>query len=225
MESVERMDEREELLSKVEANGALTDPLVEEAMLAVPRHAFVPMSMQDMAYKDRPLPIGFDQTISAPHMVAQMTCALQLERGHKVLEIGSGVGYQAAVLAEVTGSTVHTIEYLPELAECARENLTQIGANVQVHVGDGYDGLPDKEPFDAILITCAVPQIPPTLTSQLKEGGHLVAPLGVTRCELMVARKFDGALGKEYLAPCLFVNAQGRLGRPGPDDAAVTAMP
>ncbi|MGB1697396.1 MAG: protein-L-isoaspartate(D-aspartate) O-methyltransferase [Thermoplasmatota archaeon] len=225
MESVERMDEREDLLSQVEANGSLTDPLVEEAMLAVPRHVFVPEAMEDMAYDDRPLPIGFDQTISAPHMVAQMTCALQLEPGHKVLEIGSGVGYQAAVLAAVTGVTVHTIEYLPELAECARQNLAGIGADVQVHVGDGYDGWPDESPFEAILITCAVPQVPPTLAGQLKKGGHLVAPLGVTRCELMVARKLDGRLEKEYIAPCLFVNAQGRLGRPGPDDAAVTAMP
>lgn len=222
MDSVTRMDEREDLVAILEANGSLTDPLVEEALLAVPRHLFVPESLRDVAYEDRPLPVGFDQTISAPHMVAQMTCALQLEPGHNVLEIGTGLGYHAAVLqATVQDGQVHSVEYLPELAEYARQNLQKAESDAIVHTGDGYDGLPKEAPFDAILVTCAIPDVPPTLVDQLADGGHIVAPLGITRCELMVARKVDGRLEREYIAPCLFVNAQGRLGDPG---AGATAM-
>jgi protein-L-isoaspartate(D-aspartate) O-methyltransferase len=224
MDSVTRLDEREDLLSILESNGSLTDPLVEEAILAVPRHLFVPETLRDVAYEDRPLPVGYDQTISAPHMVAQMTCALQLERGQNVLEIGTGLGYHAAVLQETVGAgQVRTMEYLPELAAFARQNLEAAGSRAIVHVGDGYDGLSEYAPFDAILVTCAIPQIPRTLIDQLADGGHIVAPIGVTRCELLVARKIDNHLETDFIAPCLFVNAQGRLGEYGADDG-MTAM-
>lgn len=223
MDSVARMEEREDLLSILESNGSLTDPLVEEAILAVPRHLFVPATLRDVAYDDRPLPVGFNQTISAPHMVAQMTCALQLERGQTVLEIGTGLGYHAAVLQETVGNgRVYSLEYLPELAELARQNLAAAKSSAVVYVGDGYDGLPDSAPFDAILVTCAIPQVPQTLLDQLKEGGHIVAPIGITRCELMVSRKVNGQLESDFIAPCLFVNAQGRLGES--NDGNMTAM-
>jgi protein-L-isoaspartate(D-aspartate) O-methyltransferase len=202
----ERMREREALLAELETGGYLTDPRLEEAMLAVPRHLFVPPELRDSAYEDRPLPIGFGQTVSAPHMVAMMTTALQLKEGDRVLEIGTGVGYHAAVVKAVS------IEYLPELAQVAKKNLKAARSKVEVHEGDGYDGWAKDAPYDAIYITCAVPDVADALVEQLKDGGHFVAPLCVTRCQLMAGRKIDGELILDDLGPCLFVNAQGELG-------------
>ncbi len=182
-------------------------------MLTVPRHLFVPKDLRDVAYEDRPLPVGFGQTVSAPHMVAMMTSALQLQQGQKVLEVGSGVGYHAAIVKAVVGEgQVTSIEYLPELVELAQRNLEAAGIHVDVREGDGADGCPEQAPFDAVYITCAVPQVPDSLVDQLKEGGHFVAPLGITRCQLVAGRKVDGELVLDDLGPCLFVNAQGRLG-------------
>ena len=210
----ERMKEREALLAELETGGYLTDPRLEEAMLAVPRHVFVPKELRETAYEDRPLPIGFGQTVSAPHMVAMMTSALQLKEGDKVLEIGTGVGYHAAIVKAVVGDTgrVITVEYLPELVQLARKNLKAAKMKVEVHEGDGYNGYPKEAPYDAVYVTCAIPDVPDALIEQLKDGGHFVAPLGITRCQLMAGRKVDGELELEDLGPCLFVNAQGELG-------------
>lgn len=214
-----RISEREQLLAELESGGYLTDPRLEEAMLAVPRHAFVPADQRPEAYQDRPLPIGFGQTISAPHMVAMMTAALQLEEGQKVLEIGTGAGYHAAIVKAVVGDSgvVHSVEFLPELASLARKNLKAARLDVRVHEGDGFSGHLPAAPYDAIYVTCAIPDVPDALVEQLREGGHFVAPVGVTRCQLMAGRKIDGILRLEDLGPCLFVNAQGELGRDAPD--------
>jgi protein-L-isoaspartate(D-aspartate) O-methyltransferase len=216
----ERMRERESLLAELETGGYLTDPRLEEAMLAVPRHLFVPKELRDTAYEDRPLPIGFGQTVSAPHMVAMMTTALQLKEGDNVLEVGTGVGYHAAIAKAVVGEAgrVTSIEFLPELVQLARKNLKAARQKVEVHEGDGHGGWPGTAPYDAIYVTCAIPDVPDALVDQLKEGGHFVAPLGITRCQLMAGRKVDGDLDLEDLGPCLFVNAQGELGGGGDGD-------
>lgn len=210
----ERMKEREALLADLESGGYLTDPRLEEAMLAVPRHLFVPAELRETAYEDRPLPIGFGQTVSAPHMVAMMSTALQLKEGDKVLEVGTGVGYHAAVVKALVGDTgrVITVEYLPELVQLAKKNLKAAKSKVEVHEGDGYHGWEKEAPYDAVYVTCAIPDVPDALVDQLKEGGHFVAPLGITRCQLMAGRKVDGELELDDLGPCLFVNAQGDLG-------------
>lgn len=208
------MKEREALLAELETGGYLTDPRLEEAMLAVPRHLFVPEELRETAYEDRPLPIGFGQTVSAPHMVAMMSTALQAKEGDKVLEVGTGVGYHAAVVKALVGPTgrVVSVEFLPELVQLARKNLKAAKSKVEVKEGDGFAGWEEEAPYDAVYVTCAIPDIPDALVDQLKEGGHFVAPLGITRCQLMAGRKVDGELELEDLGPCLFVNAQGQLG-------------
>ena len=210
----ERMEEREKLLAELESGGYLNDPRLEEAMLEVPRHLFVPTQLRDAAYEDRPLPIGFGQTVSAPHMVAMMSTALQVQGGETVLEIGTGVGYHAAVVRHLVGPTgrVISIEFLPELVELARKNLKAAKSKVEVHEGDGFAGWPGDAPYDAVYVTCAIPEVPQALVDQLKEGGHFVAPVGITRCQLMAGRKRNGKLELDDLGPCLFVNAQGELG-------------
>lgn len=210
-----RLAEREALLTRLEANGYLTDPRLEEAMLAILRHPFVPPDMEPQAYEDRPLQVGHGQTISAPHMVALMTSLLQLEPDHRVLEIGTGRGYHAAVLgAMVPDGQVVSIEFVPELAHIAAGNLAE-SANVEVLVRDGALGAPEHAPFDALLITCAIPEIPERLLAQLAEGGHVVAPIGTTACDLVVGRKQSGAVELDPVGECLFVNAQGELGGMG----------
>ncbi len=217
--NAERLPEREALLERLEVSGYLNDARLEEAMLSVPRHLFLPDELRPEAYDDKPLPVGLGQTISAPHMVAMMTTALQLEKGQRVLEIGTGVGYHAAVVKAMVGDgQVVSVEYLPELAAQARLNLAHAGFDVKVIDGDGIDGAPAFAPFDAIYVTCAIPTIPSSLMDQLKEGGHFVAPIGVTRCQLLAGRRVGDDLELDDLGPCLFVNSQGRLGQ-GDDDA------
>jgi protein-L-isoaspartate(D-aspartate) O-methyltransferase len=216
----ERLEEREAMLAELESGGYLNDPRLEEAMLSVPRHLFVPDELRAAAYEDRPLPIGFGQTVSAPHMVAMMTTALQLDAGQKVLEIGTGVGYHAAIVKQIVGDKgrVDSVEFLPELAELARKNLKAAKIKLNVHEGDGAAGWPEGAPYDAVYVTCAIPNVPQALVDQLREGGHFVAPVGVTRCQLMAGRKIDGELHLDDLGPCLFVNAQGTLGEQGEDE-------
>jgi len=173
----------------------------------VPRHLFVPDYLASRAYGDHPLPIGSGQTISQPYIVALMTQWGEVKPGDKVLEVGTGSGYQAAVLAEIT-TKVFTIELLPDLAQAARTRLNKLGyAGVQVRTGNGYLGWPEEAPFDAILVTAAAPKIPPALAEQLAEGGRLVIPLGPAYQpqELIRFRKVKGKLQEEARLPVMFV--------------------
>jgi protein-L-isoaspartate(D-aspartate) O-methyltransferase len=184
----------------------IKDPRVLAAMAKVPRHLFVPEAQKPHAYEDRPLPIGLGQTISQPYVVALMTEAVHLKPGDKVLEIGTGSGYQAAVLSEITPK-VFTIEILPALADAARKRLRELGyPTVQVKTGDGYLGWPQQAPFDAIIVTAAPGKIPPKLVEQLKEGGRMVVPVGEPPAQrLTLVEKQGGKLKITNLAPVAFV--------------------
>jgi protein-L-isoaspartate(D-aspartate) O-methyltransferase len=186
---------------------------VLEAMAAVPRHEFVPLKFRNEAYADKPLPIGEGQTISQPYMVAAMTEALELTGSERVLEIGTGSGYQAAVLSLVA-SEVITVENHTLLALAAQERLTKLGyANVHVHNGDGSAGFLDAAPYDAILVTAGAPEIPRIFASQLREGGRLVIPVGDRdNQELMQAKLENGQLKSRALFNCKFVLLLGRYG-------------
>jgi len=169
---------REALVSTLIAEGEIPEGQVADAMRRVPRHAFVPDATLEDAYANHAVPIGLDQTISQPAVVAMMTQALELRRRHRVLEIGTGSGYQAAVLA-LLARAIFSVEIVPELADEARRRLAALGLpNVAVRTGDGYRGWPEQAPFDRILLTAAPEQIPPTLIDQLTDGGLLVAPIG-----------------------------------------------
>ncbi len=171
---------REQLIAR-----GIRDPRVLEAMRRVPRHEFVPPHLRDRAYEDGPLPIGGGQTISQPYVVAYMTQALALRPQDVVLEVGTGSGYQTAVLCELARH-VHSLERRSELSERARAVLTRLGyENVQLHVGDGTKGLPEFAPYDAILVTAAAPAIPAPLREQLAEGGRLVLPIGGRRQQVL----------------------------------------
>ena len=159
------------VIETIRARG-ITDERVLEAMRTVPRHLFVPEEEREYAYGDFPLPIGFGQTISQPYIVALMTELLELKPGDKVLEIGTGSGYQAAVLASIPGVEVYTIEIIPELAQSAKERLERLGYRVHCKQGDGYYGWPEHAPYDAIIVTAAPDHVPPPLLDQLAEGGR-----------------------------------------------------
>lgn len=166
------------LIDEIEAQG-VQDPDVLRAMETVPRHRFVPSEYLDQAYENHPLPIGYGQTISQPYIVAWMTELLELRPGEKVLEIGTGSGYQAAILAELGEVEVYSIEIVPELAESAAARLQELGfENVQVMQGDGYYGWPEQAPFDAIIVTAAPDHLPPPLVEQLSASGRLIIPIG-----------------------------------------------
>ncbi len=180
---------------------------VLNAMREVPRHHFVPEASQHLAYDDRPLPIGLDQTISQPYIVAFMTEQIHPKPGMKVLEIGTGSGYQAAVLAHL-GCKVFTIELLPELAQRATNTLHDLKyANVTVKAGNGYLGWPDEAPFDAIIVTAAPEEIPPNLIDQLKDGGIMVLPVGSVNSlqYLKIVTKKGTKINTESLMPVRFV--------------------
>lgn len=185
----------------------IKDKATLEAMGKVERHMFVPENAREWAYEDRPLPIGEGQTISQPYMVAFMTQSLNLNPGDKVLEIGTGSGYQAAVLAEITDS-VYTIEIVNSLGKAAEKRLQAMGySNVQVRVGDGYNGWPEAAPFDAIIVTAGAESVPQPLLEQLKDGGRMVIPVGphhgVRQLKLFV-RKGDRYRERDLMA-VLFV--------------------
>ncbi len=186
---------------------------VLDAMKSVPRHLFVPESEQETAYGDYPLMIGFNQTISAPHMVAIMCDLLDIRDGMKVLEIGAGSGYHAAVMAVLAGSGhVYTVEVIESLALIARQNLKKAGVgNVTVIVGDGSLGLPGFAPYDRISVAAASPEILDTLTGQLKTGGKLIIPVGKKYQELYLVTKTDG-LKKEFKGDVVFVPLVGKKG-------------
>jgi protein-L-isoaspartate(D-aspartate) O-methyltransferase len=178
---------------------------VLDAMTRVPRHIFVPPQARPSAYEDRPLPIGFGQTISQPYIVAYMTEALQLSRDHRVLEIGTGSGYQAAVLS-LLSREVYSIEIVPELADSARRTLTAGGyTNVQVRTGNGYLGWPERAPFARIIVTAAPPEVPRALIEQLEVGGMMLVPVGTLFQEMTIVRKTASGVTEQRTIPVRFV--------------------
>jgi protein-L-isoaspartate(D-aspartate) O-methyltransferase len=185
---------------------------VLRAMESVPRHLFIPEDQRDQAYGDSPVPIGWNQTISQPYIVAFMTQLLELDRGDKVLEIGTGSGYHAAVLSQVAGE-VYTIEIIEELGKRARNTLRELGyKNVHVLVGDGYKGWPEEAPFDAIILTAAPPKDPPQpLIDQLKMGGRMVVPVGGFVQDLLLITKTPNGNKRETVAPVRFVPMTGEV--------------
>lgn len=203
----DRQPERKEMVERDIAARGIDDPAVLASMAAVPRHEFVPADWEDMAYRDHPLPIGYGQTISQPYIVALMTAALGVESGDRVLEIGTGSGYQAAVLAEM-GVEVFTIEIVPELAERAAATLGALGYPVDARIGDGYFGWPEATPFDAIIVTAAPDHVPQPLIEQLTVGGVMVIPVGPIGA-VQTLWKFsvtdDGDVLAESLGPVTFV--------------------
>jgi protein-L-isoaspartate(D-aspartate) O-methyltransferase len=186
-------------------------PSTEAAMRAVPRHEFVPEKRRESAYEDRPLPIGHGQTISAPHMVAMMVDRLALDPGDRVLEIGTGCGYHAAVTAEVVGAEhVYTVEYEADLAERASERLDDLGyGEISIRAGDGYEGWPEYAPYDAAYLTCAAPSFPDAVVEQVREGGRLLAPIGDGRQRLVSARKRPDGLDRAEHGGVRFVPMRG----------------
>ncbi len=191
----------------------IKNPAILEAFRKVPRHQFVPEELISAAYTDRPLPIGEGQTISQPYIVAFMTEVLSLKRSDKVLEIGTGSGYQAAILGELCDS-VYSIEIVASLGQRSRKLLQDMGyANVQVKIGDGYQGWPEHAPFDAIIVTCSPAKIPPALKNQLREGGRMIIPVGsAARQDLVLLRKTGNRLKEEKVLPVLFVPMVDTIG-------------
>lgn len=191
------------------------DERVLEALLEVPRHEFVPAALMDRAYDDGPLPIGKTETISQPYIVAAMTEAARIEPGRKALEIGTGSGYQAAILAFL-GAQVWSLERNPELASQARERLGRLGYDkVSVISGDGSKGYPAAAPYDAILVTAGAPQVPQVLGEQLAEGGRLLIPVGdLYHQDLYLVTKQGGQFSTRVLDPCQFVPLIGAYGWP-----------
>lgn len=200
-------EQRREMVARQLEARDISDPQVLEAMRKVPRHQFVPERHREYAYEDRPLPIGEGQTISQPYIVALMTQLLRSESTDNVLEVGTGSGYQAAVLAEIVES-VKTIEIVGVLAATARARLDSLGyENVEVRHGDGYNGWQEHAPYDAIIVTAAPEEIPPPLIEQLKNGGRMVIPVGAVdgRQRLQVVTKEGGEIARRTIIPVRFV--------------------
>ena len=206
--SNERMNERKQMVSVIENRYDFKDKKVLDAMLNVPRHWFVPDSIQSYAYSDSPLPIGHGQTISQPFIVAYMTSLLELTENKKVLEIGTGSGYQAAVLTELT-PYVYTIEIVEPLGRSAEKTLLEKGYNtVKVKIADGYKGWPQFAPFDAIIVTCAPDHIPPDLLEQLRPGGKLIIPVTLDdqmQDLILVSKERNGKITRQSTIPVRFV--------------------
>ena len=210
---------RRRMVDRQLRGAGIRDRSVLDAMERVARHRFVPPAVVPAAYDDTPLPIGFGQTISQPYIVGFMTQAARVVPGARVLEIGTGSGYQAAVLAEVIGpaGSVYSIEIVPELAARARVTLTELGyANVHVRAGDGYRGLPEHAPFDAIVVTAAPDHVPPALVAQLARGGRLVIPVGTQGAgeqELLVISRDARGVTTRRTIPVRFVPFTGEAAR------------
>ena len=206
---------REHLIAEIEAEVVLTASFTGKVVLSrsvmevvgrVPRHEFVPVELQPYAYLNRPLPIGFEKTVSQPYIVALMTDLLELTPEHVVLEIGAGAGYQAAVVAQLA-SRVYTVEIIEELATSAERRLKRLGyANVEVHVGNGYYGWAEHGPYDKIIVTAACELIPPPLLAQLKPGGRMIIPTGIRdkQALTLVEKGEDGHLKTRDLLPVRF---------------------
>lgn len=203
--------QRESLVETLERRENLSDPVVE-AMLAVPREEFVPDAKRNQAYADRPLPIGEGQTVSAPHMVAIMAEELGVDAGSRVLEIGTGCGYHAAVMAEIVGpANVFSVEYHRRLAVETRERLDRLGyEDIAVKHGDGHDGWSEHTPYDAAYLTCAAQDFPQAVVDQVRVGGTLLAPIG-SRSQWLVRadKRPDGSIARQRLSRVRFVKMQG----------------
>jgi protein-L-isoaspartate(D-aspartate) O-methyltransferase len=219
----EYFEARQKLAEEIRARGNISEEIVQ-IMASVPRHEFVPTKFLDQAYEDHPLPIGYGQTISQPFIVAWMTNLLELQPGEKVLEIGTGSGYQAAVLAELEGVDVYTIEIVPELADQSAALLEKLGyTDIHTRQGDGYYGWEEFAPFDAILVTAAPDHLPAPLVEQLSEDGRLVIPIG-PQGWVQTLWKFaqeDGELKAYNLGGVQFVPFTG----PGAEDHAGEGIP
>jgi len=205
--------QRRKLVDELRSQG-VNSSTVLDAMLKVPRHKFVPSSQRHLAYENRPLSIGHDQTISQPFIVGYMTEAASIVPGEKVLEIGTGSGYQAAVLAELANA-VYTIEIIPELAEGARAVLRELGyKNVQVKTGNGYEGWTEHAPFDAIVVTAAPDRVPQALVDQLAVRGTMVIPVGTTFQEMVIITKNETGVIERRTIPVRVVPMVGKPKNP-----------
>jgi protein-L-isoaspartate(D-aspartate) O-methyltransferase len=211
---------RDRMVDEQLVRRGIRDGDVLAAMRAVPRHQFVPPELAPLAYADRPLPIGFDQTISQPVIVAEMTALAAVRRGQRVLEIGTGSGYQSAVLAAL-GADVYTIEIIEPLGKRAAADLARLGYGaVKTRIGDGYQGWPEAAPFDAIIVTAAPPAVPAPLAQQLKVGGRLVIPVGEQYQELLLITRTKRGLRQERILPVMFVPMTGRAQKRPPAPGA-----
>jgi protein-L-isoaspartate(D-aspartate) O-methyltransferase len=208
-------EQRRNLVEQLRSEG-ISSKSVLDALLKVPRHEFVPPAQRHLAYQNRPLPIGHDQTISQPFIVGYMTEAAEIASGEKVLEIGTGSGYQAAVLAELA-KEVYTIEIIPPLAEGARKVLSKLGyRNVQVKTGNGYEGWVEHAPFDAIVVTAAPDHIPQALVDQLAFRGKMVIPVGTTFQQMVIVSKNESGVVEQRTIPVRFVPMTGKPNRSAP---------
>lgn len=207
--------ERERMVKFQIAMRGVTDERVQKAMGKVPREHFVPEELRGRSYADRPLPIGYDQTISQPFIVAFMTEKLALKATDRVLEIGTGSGYQAAILGELAAQ-VYTIEIIAPLGKQAEATLGRLGyKNVHVKIGDGYKGWPEHAPFDAVIVTCAPDHVPQPLAEQVKEGGRIIIPVGPAGAqELYLLEKKEGKLRQRAVLPVRFVPMTGKASEP-----------
>lgn len=209
-------EENERLIKSIKNSGYLKSPALERALKEVPRHLFVPENMKDLAYRDTPLSIGLDQTISQPSTVVIMTETLDVKKSQKILEIGTGSGWQAALLSKLVEEKgfVYTIEIIPELVRFARKNLKKLGIkNVKVIVGDGSLGYKKESPYDRIIVTCACPDVPKPLIDQLKINGLMVMPIGnVYLQEMFVIKKLKNKIEKKSIGSFMFVPLVGRYG-------------
>ncbi len=206
----ERESERRRMVDEQLRARGIHDARVLDAMLLVARHVFIPESARELAYSDFALPIGYGQTISQPYIVAFMTQALKVEPVHRVLEIGTGSGYQAAVLSRLV-KAVYTIEIIEPLAERARATLLELGyRNVEVRTGNGYHGWPEHAPYDRIMVTAAPTEVPPALVQQLKMGGLMAIPVGSATQELRILRRVPTGLETIGTLPVMFVPMTGK---------------
>ncbi|MFO7678152.1 MAG: protein-L-isoaspartate(D-aspartate) O-methyltransferase [Thermoplasmatota archaeon] len=207
---------RKNLVSCLVDQGYIKSPSVKKAFLAVSREKFVPIDQKSYAYLDKPLQIGNNQTISAPHMVAIMCESLDIKPGHKILEVGSGSGYHAAIVSKLVGDSGHiySVERIEKLAKKAQDNLKSENiSNVTIVIGDGSEGLSTYQPYDRIYVTCAAPQVPQMLIDQLANHGKLLIPVGDMYCELQLIQKIGQKIKIKNLGGCVFVPLIGRYGQ------------
>ena len=199
--------QRERMVADQIRGRGIVNPEVLRVMRSTPRHLFLPAGIRSLAYEDHPLSVGYGATISQPYIVALMTELLAPGKQHRVLEIGTGSGYQAAILGQLAAA-VFTVEIVPELARSATETLRELGyTNITVRQGDGYKGWPEQAPFDCIMVTAAPPELPPALIPQLSKGGRLVAPIGSMRDQelIVIDKDADGTIRRRWAGPVSFV--------------------